>query len=214
MAAAIRRLKQELEAYDLSLEGIDFATDNGYLSPTVAKAVKECKLVMTTKFKSTFEVTLNSAEKLTIADIRNRMQARDIRHAPRAGAQAYYWRTEVSHPSLGKGALVIQRRKLRSGGFQYHYHFSQLKNAKERCKRDSVLMGLCSLCLTKKFAIFQRKGADEMPKCQIAKMDKYFLYFGIWEFWHFGIVFTSNPCKYRLHFMQRSHYLSHGVTKT
>ena len=130
MASALRRLNQELEAYDLSLEGLDFATDNGYLSPTVAKAVKECKLVMTTKFKSTQEVTLHSAEKLKIADIRNRMPVRELRHDPRAGAQAYYWRTEVSHPSLGKGTLVIQRRQLRSGGFQYHYHFSQHQNAK------------------------------------------------------------------------------------
>jgi hypothetical protein len=150
MAAALRRLNQELEAYDLSLEGLDFATDNGYLSPTVANAVKECKLVLTTKFKSTQEVTpllpthkcggfqrggsngvtLTSTEKLTIADLRARMPLRELRHDPRAGAQAYYWRTEVSHPYLGKGTLVIQRRQLRSGGFQYHYHFSQLKNAK------------------------------------------------------------------------------------
>ena len=130
MAAALRRLNQELEAYDLSLEGIDFATDNGYLSPTVAKAVKECKLVMTTKLKSTQEVTLPSAEKLKIADLRKTMPSRDIRHDPRAGPQAYYWRTEVSHPYLGTGTLVIQRRQLRSGSFQYHYHFSQQQNAK------------------------------------------------------------------------------------
>jgi hypothetical protein len=130
MAAALRRLNKELEAYDLSLSGIDFATDNGYLSPTVAKAVAECNLVMTTKFKSTQEVIDNFGENIKIADIRNRMLAKNIRHDPRAGPQAYYWRTEVSHPTLGKGTLVIQRRKLRNGGFQYHYHFSQHQNAK------------------------------------------------------------------------------------
>ena len=130
MAVALRRLKQELEAYHLSLEGIDFATDNGYLSPTVAEAVKECNLVMTTKFKSTQEVISTSGENIKVADIRNRMLAKNIRHDPRAGPQAYYWRTEVSHPTLGQGTLVIQRRKLRNGRFQYHYHFSQHQNAK------------------------------------------------------------------------------------
>lgn len=96
----------------------------------MAKAVKECKLVMTTKFKSTQEVIDNFGEEIKIADIRNRMLAKKIRHDLRAGPQAYYWRTEVSHPYLGKGTLVIQRRKLRNGGFQYHYHFSQHQNAK------------------------------------------------------------------------------------
>jgi hypothetical protein len=119
-----------LKVSDLSEKGIDFATDNGYLSPVVQKAAKECKLVMTTKFKSTQKVTLPSGYETSIAEIREQMQQKPIRHDARAGAQAYYWRTEVSHPYLGMGTLVIQKRKLRSGGFQYHYHFSQLKNAK------------------------------------------------------------------------------------
>ena len=130
MAAALYRLNVALEPYGLSLEGIDFATDNGYLSPTVAKAVEQCKLVMTTKFKSTQQVTLPSGEEISIASIRNQMLQQPIRHDSRAGTQAYYWRTEVIHPYLGRGTLVIQRRRLRNGGFQYHYHFSQHQNAK------------------------------------------------------------------------------------
>ncbi len=130
MAAALYRLKEALVDYGLSLEGIDFAADNGYLSPVVAKAVKACNLVMTTKLRSNQEVTLLSGEKMSLTQIREQMKTQPIRHDPRAGKQAYYWRTEAIHPYLGVGTLVIQRRKLRSGGFQYHSHFSQHKDAK------------------------------------------------------------------------------------
>lgn len=129
MAAALYRLKESLEAYGMNLEEIDFATDNGYLSPHVAKAVKECNLVMTTLVKSSPKVFWGEDE-ISSADIRQNMEAKPIHYDARAGAQSYYWRTEVSHPSLGKGTLVIQRRKLRNGGIQYHYHFSQHQNAK------------------------------------------------------------------------------------
>jgi hypothetical protein len=130
MASALYRLNEQLKGYGLSLSGIDFATDNAYLSPVVGKAIKECKLIMTTKVKSTQNMFLLNGEELKVIDIRNRMKDKPIRYDPRAGVQAYYFRCEVVHPYLGKGTLVIQRRKLRSGKFQYHYHFSQHQNAK------------------------------------------------------------------------------------
>jgi hypothetical protein len=130
MGAALLRLNQTLSPLGLSLEGLDFATDNGYLSPTVAKAVDECGLVFTTRLQSTQHVTRISGESISIAALREQLMQQPIRHDPRAGNQAYYWRTEVIHPYLGQGTVVIQRRKLRSGGFQYHSHFSQRQNAK------------------------------------------------------------------------------------
>lgn len=85
MAAALYRLNEALLDYGLSLEGINFATDNGYLSPV---AVKACNLVMTTKLRSNQQVTLLSGDEMTITQIREQMKTRPIRHDPRAGTQA------------------------------------------------------------------------------------------------------------------------------
>lgn len=131
MAAALLRLNQQVQQADESLCGIDFACDNGYHSPTVAKVVEECGLVLTTRLRSNQLVTLLSGESIAITDLVEKIrQTRKIRFDPRAGSQAYYWRCDVIHRDLGQGTLVIQRRKLKSGGYQYHYHFSQHKNAK------------------------------------------------------------------------------------
>jgi hypothetical protein len=130
MAAALRRLNHSLGELGYSLEGIDFVADNGYLSPTVAQAVNECGLVFTTRLKSSQTVTLLSGEDIKMSDLRQQLMQHPVRYDPRAGRQAYYWRCEAIHPYLGKGTVVIQRRKLRSGGFEYHCHFSQHHNAK------------------------------------------------------------------------------------
>jgi len=131
MAAALLRLNQQLQEIGSSLDGIDFATDNGYLSPTVAKAVDSCGLVFTTRFKSTQKLTTLDGEPIVIKELLSDLiQHHPIRMDSRAETQGYYWRKDVVHPYLGQGTLVIQRRKVRSGGFQYHYHFTQHHNAK------------------------------------------------------------------------------------
>ena len=124
------------------LAGLDFAADSAYRSPVVEKAVATCGLVMTTQLQSHREVTLATGESLTPRDLLQRcIQQEPIRHDPRAGAQAYYWTKQVAHPSLGQGTLVIQRRQLRSGRFEYHFHFSQYQKAKaitvlQACPRE------------------------------------------------------------------------------
>lgn len=130
MAAALRRLNQSLAPLGYSLDGIDFVADHGYLSPTVAQAVKECGLVFTTRLQSSQTVALLSGEEIKMSNLRQQLMQQPVRYDPRAGHQAYYWRCEAIHPYLGKGTLVIQRRKLRSGGFEYYCHFSQAQNAK------------------------------------------------------------------------------------
>ena len=131
MAAALLRLNQQLQEIGSSLDGIDCATDNGYLSPTVALAINACGLVFTTRFKSTQKLTTLDGEPIVIKELLSDLtQHHPIRVDSRAETQGYYWRKDVVHPYLGQGTLVIQRRKVRSGGFQYHYHFSQHQNAK------------------------------------------------------------------------------------
>ena len=131
MAAALLRLNHQLIEVAQSLDGIDFAVDNGYHSPTVAKAVDTCGLVMTTQLRSNQRVSLLNGQSVKTGDLRDQlMETQPIRIDPRAGTQAYYWRRDVIHPYLGSGTLVIQRRKIKSGGFLYHYHFSQHQKAK------------------------------------------------------------------------------------
>ena len=131
MAAALLRLNHQLIEVAQSLDGIDFAVDNGYHSPTVAKAVSACGLVMTTQLRSNQQVSLLNGQSVKMADLRDQLiETEPIRVDLRAGAQAYYWRRDVIHPYLGLGTLVLQRRKIKSGGFQYHHHFSQHQKAK------------------------------------------------------------------------------------
>jgi hypothetical protein len=130
MAAALLRLNQQAMEAGQSLEGIDLALDNGYHSPTVAKAVDACGLVLTTQLRSNQKLETIEGRSIEIKEWLDQMRQEPIRFDPRAGAQAYYWTKQAIHPDLGHGTLVIQRRKLRSGGFQYHYHFSQHQNAK------------------------------------------------------------------------------------
>ncbi len=131
MAAALRRLNQQVVEAGQNLEGIDLALDNGYHSPTVAEAVDSCGLVLTTQLRGNQKLETIDGESIVIKEwLFSLRQQKPIRFDPRAGSQAYYWRHEMVHPYLGRGTLVIQRRKLRSGGFQYHYHFSQRQNAK------------------------------------------------------------------------------------
>jgi len=131
MAAALLRLNHQLIEVGESLEGIDFAADNGYHSPTVGKAVDACGLVMTTQLRSNQQVSLLNGQSVPMGELRDQLiQTQPIRVDPRAGTQAYYWRRDVIHPYLGAGTLVIQRRKIKSGGFLYHYHFSQHQRAK------------------------------------------------------------------------------------
>lgn len=131
MAAALLRLNQQLTERGQSLEGIDFAADNGYHSPTVGEAAEACGLVLTTRLRSNQQVTTLLGKPFVIKDwLAEAISMLPIRFDPRAGTQAYYWRREVIHPYLGHGTLVVQRRKLKSGGFEYHFHFSQHHNAK------------------------------------------------------------------------------------
>jgi hypothetical protein len=131
MAAALMRLNQQVTEAGASLEGIDLALDNGYHSPIVADAGRTCGLVLTTQLRSNQKLSPIDGQPITIKDWQDLIrQTEPIRFDPRAGSQAYYWRKEAIHPYLGRGTLVIQRRKLRSGGFQHHYHFSQHQNAK------------------------------------------------------------------------------------
>jgi hypothetical protein len=69
MAAALLRLNQQVKDTGLSLEGIDFATDNGYLSPTVAKAVDASGLILTPRFRSNQPVTPLDGESIVIRDL-------------------------------------------------------------------------------------------------------------------------------------------------
>ena len=120
MAAALLRLNHQLIEVAQSLDGIDFAVDNGYHSPTVAQAVSACGLVMTTQLRSNQQVSLLNGQYVKMADLRDQLiETEPIRVDLRAGAQAYYL-----------GTLVLQRRKIKSGGFQYHHHFSQHQKAK------------------------------------------------------------------------------------
>ena len=52
-----------------------------------------------------------------------------------AGAQAYYWRRDVIHPYLGLGTLVLQQRKIKSGGFQYHHQKAKAITVLQIAKR-------------------------------------------------------------------------------
>ena len=98
---------------------------------TVPKAVSACDLVMSTQLQSDQQVSLLNGQYVTMADLRDQLiETEQIRVDLCAGAQAYYWRCDVIHPYLRLGTLVLQRRKIKSGGFQYHRHFSQHQKAK------------------------------------------------------------------------------------
>ena len=62
MAVALLRLQEQLKEYNVSLEGIDFVVDNGYLSDAVVKVVKQCKLVMTANLKHNEKLSMLSGE--------------------------------------------------------------------------------------------------------------------------------------------------------
>ena len=62
MADALLRLQEQLKEYNVSLEGIDFVVDNGYLSDAVVKVVKQCKLVMTANLKHNEKLSMLSGE--------------------------------------------------------------------------------------------------------------------------------------------------------
>ncbi len=82
MAAALLRLQKELKEYDISLSGIDFVVDNGYLSPVVVKAVNECGLMMTTNVRKNDNLSmLSSACRHTDAEgvARNTAQSHRVR---------------------------------------------------------------------------------------------------------------------------------------
>ena len=131
LSAALLRLNEQLQEVGHNLESIDLAVDNGYHSPTVAKAAAECGLLITTRLRGNQTVTLLDGRVMAVNQLLADMQDKTpLRFDVRAGSQAYYWRCEVIHQYLGRGTLVIQRRKFKSGGFCYHHHFSQQKNAK------------------------------------------------------------------------------------
>ena len=86
---------------------------------------------MTTQLRSNQQVSLLNGQSVKMADLRDQLiETEPIRVDLHAGAQAYYWRRDVIHPYLGLGTLVLQRRKIKSGGFQYHHHFSQHQKTK------------------------------------------------------------------------------------
>jgi hypothetical protein len=130
MAAALLRLRRKLKEYDVSLCGLDFVVDNGYLSPVVVKAVNQCGLIMTSNARYNEKLSLLSGEQKEASEIKQMLSVNPPRFDVRAGEQGYYWRIDTVHPRMGKGTLVIQRRKLRNGKYKHRYYFSQHQNAK------------------------------------------------------------------------------------
>jgi hypothetical protein len=90
MAAALLRLRRKLKEYDVSLCGLDFVVDNGYLSPVVVKAVNQCGLIMTSNLRYKDKLFLLSEEQKEASEIKQILSINPPRFDVRAGEQGYY----------------------------------------------------------------------------------------------------------------------------
>lgn len=122
LAQAISFLQDRLEAWGLSLEGIDIVFDHWYLKPGVVEAAQNLEMVITTTLAKNEIVRLDNGKNVQLDYYLYHLVQTPIHYDRRLGKLGYYWRFFAVHKLLGRVLIIVRRREKRKGKY-YAYDF-------------------------------------------------------------------------------------------
>jgi hypothetical protein len=122
LAQAISFLQDRLEAWGLSLEGIDIVFDHWYLKPGVVEAAQQLEMVITTTLAKNEIVRLDNGKNVQLDYYLYHLVQTPIHYDRRLGKLGYYWRFFATHKLLGRVLIIVRRREKRKGKY-YAYDF-------------------------------------------------------------------------------------------
>ena len=122
LAQAVTYLQGRLEAWGLSLEGIDIVFDHWYLKPGVVETALQLGMVITTTLAKNERVTLDNGKNVQLEYYLYHLVQTPPHYDRRMGKLGHYWRFFATHKLLGKVLIIVRRREKRKGKY-YAYDF-------------------------------------------------------------------------------------------
>jgi len=122
LAQAVCFVQDRLEAWGLSLEGIDLVFDHWYLKPGVVETALQLGMVITTTLAKNERVTLDNGRNVQLEYYLYHLVQTPVHHDPRLGKLGYYWRFFATHKLLGRVLIIVRRREKKKGKY-FAYDF-------------------------------------------------------------------------------------------
>jgi hypothetical protein len=122
LAQAVCFVQDRLEAWGLSLEGIDLVFDHWYLKSGVVQTAQQLGMVITTTLAKNERVTLDNGKNVQLEYYLYHLVQTPPHHDRRLRKLGHYWRFFATHKLLGRVLIVVRRREKR-GGKYYAYDF-------------------------------------------------------------------------------------------
>lgn len=131
LAQAVSFLQDRLEAWGLSLEGIDIVFDHWYLKPGVVETAQQLGMIITTTLAKNERVTLDSGKDVQLEYFLYHLVQTPPHHDPRLRKLGHYWRFFATHKLLGRVLIIVRRREKKRGKyFAYDFLVTTNLNAK------------------------------------------------------------------------------------